>query len=141
MFTFRPTAIRRDRRASGATVNATAIATAVIAGNDPSDESLWSNTLKPKYFAGKNIGNWGYGNEFEIFAALTKAGLDPAADVTLVQQQFEAGHLQRQGPARRHPVAGLTDGLLLAAPEAEPPAGFELRALAGFDALLCPSKA
>ena len=40
-------------------------------------------------FAGKKIGNWGFGNEFEIFAALTKAGLDPAKDVTLVQQQFD----------------------------------------------------
>jgi NitT/TauT family transport system substrate-binding protein len=43
----------------------------------------------PENFAGKKIGNWGYGNEFEIFAALTKAGLDPAKDVTLVQQQFD----------------------------------------------------
>lgn len=47
----------------------------------------------PADFAGKNIGNWGYGNEFEIFAALTKAGLDPAADVTLVQQQFDMAAL------------------------------------------------
>ena len=44
-------------------------------------------------FAGKKIGNWGFGNEFEIFAALTKAGLDPAADVTLVQQQFDMSGL------------------------------------------------
>jgi NitT/TauT family transport system substrate-binding protein len=27
-------------------------------------------------FKGKKIGNWGFGNEFEIFAALTKAGLE-----------------------------------------------------------------
>lgn len=47
----------------------------------------------PADFAGKNIGNWGYGNEFEIFAALTKAGLDPASDVTLVQQQFDMAAL------------------------------------------------
>ncbi len=40
-------------------------------------------------FKGKNIGNWGFGNEFEIFAALSQAGLDPATDVTLVQQQFD----------------------------------------------------
>ncbi len=40
-------------------------------------------------FKGKKIGNWGFGNEFEIFAALTKEGLDPAKDVTLVQQQFD----------------------------------------------------
>jgi NitT/TauT family transport system substrate-binding protein len=43
----------------------------------------------PADFAGKKIGNWGFGNEFEIFAALTKAGLDPATDVELVQQQFD----------------------------------------------------
>ena len=43
----------------------------------------------PADFAGKKIGNWGFGNEFEIFAALTKAGLDPASDVELVQQQFD----------------------------------------------------
>jgi len=39
-------------------------------------------------FAGHTIGNWGFGNEYEIFAALAQAGLDPA-DVTLVQQQFD----------------------------------------------------
>ena len=44
-------------------------------------------------FKGKKIGNWGFGNEYEIFAALTKAGLDPAKDVTLVQQQFDMAAL------------------------------------------------
>ena len=44
-------------------------------------------------FAGKKIGNWGFGNEFEIFAALTKAGLDPAKDVELFQQQFDMSGL------------------------------------------------
>jgi len=38
---------------------------------------------------GKKVGNWGFGNEFELFAGMTKAGLDPAKDVTLVQQQFD----------------------------------------------------
>jgi NitT/TauT family transport system substrate-binding protein len=38
---------------------------------------------------GKNVGNWGFGNEFELFAAMTAAGLDPSTDVTLVQQQFD----------------------------------------------------
>lgn len=37
---------------------------------------------------GKKVGNWGFGNEFEVFAGLTKAGLDPAKDVTHVQQDF-----------------------------------------------------
>ncbi len=43
----------------------------------------------PADFAGKKIGNWGFGNEYEIFAALAKEGLDPATDVELVQQQFD----------------------------------------------------
>lgn len=43
----------------------------------------------PADFAGKKIGNWGFGNEYEIFAALAKEGLDPANDVELVQQQFD----------------------------------------------------
>jgi NitT/TauT family transport system substrate-binding protein len=47
------------------------------------------NITAPADFKGKKIGNWGFGNEFEIFAALTKASLDPAKDVTLVQQQFD----------------------------------------------------
>jgi NitT/TauT family transport system substrate-binding protein len=38
---------------------------------------------------GKKVGNWGFGNEFELFAGMTKAGLTPAKDVTLVQQQFD----------------------------------------------------
>jgi NitT/TauT family transport system substrate-binding protein len=37
---------------------------------------------------GKKVGNWGYGNEYELFAGMTKAGLDPAKDVTLAQQAF-----------------------------------------------------
>ena len=40
-------------------------------------------------FKGKKIGNWGFGNEFEIFAALSKNGLDPAKDVTLLAQAFD----------------------------------------------------
>ncbi|WP_426595199.1 ABC transporter substrate-binding protein [Cellulomonas sp. McL0617] len=43
--------------------------------------------------AGKKVGNWGYGNEFELFAGMTKAKLDPASDVTLVQQQFDMNAL------------------------------------------------
>lgn len=43
----------------------------------------------PADFEGKRIGNWGFGNEYEVFAALTEAGLDPATDVELVQQQFD----------------------------------------------------
>ena len=42
---------------------------------------------------GKKVGNWGFGNEFELFAGITEAGLDPAADVTLVQQNFDMSAL------------------------------------------------
>ncbi|MDH3755666.1 MAG: ABC transporter substrate-binding protein, partial [Acidimicrobiia bacterium] len=38
--------------------------------------------------AGTNVGNWGFGNEFELFAGLRANGLDPDGDVTLVQQDF-----------------------------------------------------
>ena len=47
------------------------------------------NITKGADFKGKKIGNWGFGNEYEVFAAISKAGLDPAKDVTLVQQQFD----------------------------------------------------
>lgn len=43
----------------------------------------------PADFEGKTIGNWGFGNEYEVFAAIGEAGLDPASDVTLVGQQFD----------------------------------------------------
>jgi NitT/TauT family transport system substrate-binding protein len=46
-----------------------------------------------KDFKGKKVGNWGFGNEFEIFAALSKEGLDPASDVTLIQQNFDMNGL------------------------------------------------
>lgn len=42
---------------------------------------------------GKTVGNWGFGNEFELFAGITEAGLDPATDVTLVQQNFDMAAL------------------------------------------------
>ena len=43
----------------------------------------------PADFEGMKIGNWGFGNEYEIFAALAEEGLDPAVDVELVGQQFD----------------------------------------------------
>lgn len=38
---------------------------------------------------GKKVGNWGFGNEYELFAGISKAGLDATSDVELVQQQFD----------------------------------------------------
>lgn len=50
-----------------------------------------SNITKPEDFRGKKIGTWGFGNEFELFAAMRKAGIDPnnKSDVTIVQQPFD----------------------------------------------------
>ena len=47
------------------------------------------NIAKAADFKGKKVGNWGFGNEYEIFAALSKNSLDPTKDVTLVTQQFD----------------------------------------------------
>jgi NitT/TauT family transport system substrate-binding protein len=54
-----------------------------------------SNIASPADLRGKKVGNWGFGNEFELFAGMTKAGLDPGKDVTLVQQQFDMQALLR----------------------------------------------
>jgi NitT/TauT family transport system substrate-binding protein len=47
------------------------------------------NISAPTALKGKKVGNWGFGNEFELFAGMTKANLKPGTDVTLVQQQFD----------------------------------------------------
>jgi NitT/TauT family transport system substrate-binding protein len=38
---------------------------------------------------GKTVGDWGFGNEYELFAGMTKHGLNPGKDVRIVQQQFD----------------------------------------------------
>lgn len=50
-----------------------------------------SNITKPEDWKGKKVGTWGFGNEFELFAAMRKAGIDPnnKSDVTIVQQPFD----------------------------------------------------
>jgi NitT/TauT family transport system substrate-binding protein len=48
---------------------------------------------------GKKVGNWLGGNEFELFAALTRAGMDPSKNkgVTIVKQPFDMNlFLKRQ---------------------------------------------
>ena len=42
---------------------------------------------------GKKVGSWLGGNEPEVFAALTKAGIDPAKDVTVIKQDFNMSGL------------------------------------------------
>jgi NitT/TauT family transport system substrate-binding protein len=48
-----------------------------------------SGITTPADLEGKIVGNWGFGNEFELLAGLRSAGLDPDSDVTLAQQQFD----------------------------------------------------
>jgi NitT/TauT family transport system substrate-binding protein len=42
-------------------------------------------------WAGKRVGTWGFGNEWEVFAALRQAGIEPdnPDEVTIVQQPFD----------------------------------------------------
>jgi NitT/TauT family transport system substrate-binding protein len=62
-----------------------------IFGRSGTYQVAWksSGIAKAADLKGKKVGNWGFGNEFELFAGMTKAGLDPSKDVTLVQQQFD----------------------------------------------------
>ena len=46
------------------------------------------NITKPEDLKGHTVGSWGYGNEWEIFAGLQKAGLT-VNDITLVVQAFD----------------------------------------------------
>ena len=48
-----------------------------------------SGIATPADLEGKIVGNWGFGNEYELLAGLRSAGLDPDTDVTLAQQQFD----------------------------------------------------
>ncbi len=42
----------------------------------------------PAAFKGRNIGSWGYGNEWELFAGMQKEGV-AVSDITLVTQAFD----------------------------------------------------
>ncbi len=50
-----------------------------------------SGLTSPADWAGKRVGTWGFGNEWEVFAALRKAGIEPddPSQVTIVQQPFD----------------------------------------------------
>ena len=43
----------------------------------------------PADFAGRNIGSWGFGNEFELLAGSRQAGVEPGVDYEIVQQNFD----------------------------------------------------
>ncbi|MBO0898142.1 ABC transporter substrate-binding protein [Arthrobacter sunyaminii] len=42
----------------------------------------------PEDLAGKKVGSWGYGNEWELFAGMQDAGVEPG-DIELIQQAFD----------------------------------------------------
>jgi NitT/TauT family transport system substrate-binding protein len=46
------------------------------------------NITSPADLAGRNVGSWGYGNEWELFAGMQKAGVE-VDDISLVQQAFD----------------------------------------------------
>ena len=46
------------------------------------------NITKPADLAGKKVGSWGYGNEWELFAGMNKDGVS-LKDIKLVQQAFD----------------------------------------------------
>ncbi|MBL8055951.1 MAG: ABC transporter substrate-binding protein [Anaerolineales bacterium] len=48
-----------------------------------------SGITKPEDWQGKKVGTWGFGNEFELLAAIQQAGLNKDTDVTIVQQPFD----------------------------------------------------
>ena len=54
-------------------------------------EVSWADSgiTKPEDWKGKKVGTWGFGNEFELLAAMVQAGLDPQKDVMIVQQPFD----------------------------------------------------
>jgi NitT/TauT family transport system substrate-binding protein len=46
------------------------------------------NITSPADLAGKNVGSWGYGNEWELFAGMQQNGVE-VGDINLVQQAFD----------------------------------------------------
>ena len=46
------------------------------------------NITEPAQLAAKKVGSWGYGNEWELFAGMQKAGVN-LGDITLIQQAFD----------------------------------------------------
>ncbi|WP_382304696.1 ABC transporter substrate-binding protein [Herbiconiux sp. UC225_62] len=47
-----------------------------------------ANITSPADLKGKTVGSWGYGNEWELFAGMQKAGVN-VGDISLVQQAFD----------------------------------------------------
>jgi NitT/TauT family transport system substrate-binding protein len=54
-------------------------------------EVSWADSgiTSPEDWAGKKVGAWGFGNEFEVVAAARQAGLEPGVDFEQVTQNFD----------------------------------------------------
>lgn len=54
-------------------------------------EVSWADSgiTEPAHWEGKNVGAWGFGNEFEVVAAARQAGLEPGEDFEMVTQNFD----------------------------------------------------
>ena len=48
-----------------------------------------SGITGPADLAGKKVGSWGFGNEFELLAGSRSAGVEPGVDYEIVQQNFD----------------------------------------------------
>src|SRR4029077_13491618 len=46
------------------------------------------NITTPAQLKGKKVGSWLGGNEPELYAAMTKVGVDPTKDATIIKQDF-----------------------------------------------------
>ncbi len=66
------------------------------AGKGPAPTSE-ENITEPAQFEGRNIGGWGFGNEYEVTAAALKEGLVQNEDYTLVVQPFDMSLLLNRG--------------------------------------------
>jgi NitT/TauT family transport system substrate-binding protein len=68
---------------------------AQMAQKAPTLSVSWKNAniTSPADFAGKKVGAWPFGNELEVLAAATLAGLTAGVDYTRVEQDFDMSEL------------------------------------------------
>ena len=68
---------------------------AQMAQKAPTLSVSWKNAniTAPADFAGKKVGAWPFGNELEVLAAATLAGLTAGTDFTRVEQDFDMSEL------------------------------------------------
>ena len=71
------------------------------AARRPRSRSRTRTSPTPADLEGKKVGSWGFGNEWELFAGMQKAGVDASKDIELVQQAFDMNALPRRRHRRR----------------------------------------